>query len=209
MLTLSQLTLFSLASIVLIFTPGPDIIYVVTRGMAQGRRAALAATAGFALGNFVHTFFAVIGLSALIVSSATAFAIVRYAGALYLAWLGVRMIRSRSGLLPEGTAAGEMQCRSIFRQSIVANVMNPKVALFFLAFFPQFLDRARGGVPLQMLALGTTFVILTFFCFGVVALGAGSIGSWLHQRSSLGDRITRAAGCVLIGLGLRLAWPQR
>ena len=208
MVSLTQLALFAVASTLLIFTPGPDIIYVMTRGVAQGRKAALAAAAGFALGNFAHTFFAIVGLSALITSSATAFACVKYAGAAYLMYIGYRMLRSRAALVPEGEA-GELQCRVIFRQSILANIMNPKVALFFLAFFPQFVDRARGGIPLQMLILGSTFVLLTMLGFGVVALLSGEIGRWLNRSAGAGNLIGQVAGCILIGLGLRLAWPER
>jgi len=207
MISLTQLALFAAASTVLIFTPGPDIIYVVTRGMAQGRKAALAAAAGFALGNFAHTFFAIVGLSALITSSATAFALVKYAGALYLIYLGVKMLRSRAALVPGGRA-GELQCRVIFRQSILANIMNPKVALFFLAFFPQFVDAGRGGVALQMLILGCTFVALTMAGFGVAALLSGEIGRWLSRRLGAGNLVGQLAGGVLIALGLRLAWPE-
>lgn len=208
MISMTTLAMFAVTSTVLIFTPGPDIIYVMTRGMAQGRRAALAAAAGFALGNFAHTFFAIVGLSALITSSATAFACVKYAGAAYLIYLGIRMLRSRAASLPRG-AAGELQCRVIFRQSILANIMNPKVAIFFLAFFPQFIDAGRGGVALQMLVLGTTFVLLTMAGFGVVALLSGEIGSWLNRSSRGGNLIGQLAGCVLIALGFRLAWPER
>jgi len=208
MVSWTQLALFAVTSTVLIFTPGPDIIYVMTRGMAQGKRAALAAAAGFALGNFAHTFFAIVGLSALITSSATAFAVVKYAGALYLMYIGVKMLRSKAALVPEGRA-GELECRVIFRQSILANIMNPKVALFFLAFFPQFVDAARGGVALQMLVLGTTFVILTLVCFGVVALLSGEIGRWLNRSAGAGNLVGQVAGGVLIALGLRLAWPER
>ena len=112
MITATQLALFAVASTVLIFTPGPDIIYVMTRGVAQGRKAALAAAAGFALGNFAHTFFAIVGLSAVITSSATAFALIRYAGAAYLAYIGFKMLKSRTALVPEGSA-GDLQCRVI------------------------------------------------------------------------------------------------
>ncbi|WP_224983324.1 LysE family translocator [Geomonas agri] len=208
MVSLSQLALFAFTSTVLIFTPGPDIIYVMTRGVAQGRKAALAAAAGFALGNFAHTFFAIVGLSALITSSATAFACVRYAGAAYLMYIGYKMLKSRTSLVPDG-AAGQLESRVIFRQSILANIMNPKVALFFLAFFPQFVDRGRGGVPMQMFILGTTFVVLTMLGFGVVALLSGEIGRWLNRSAGAGNRIGQGAGCILIGLGLRLAWPER
>jgi threonine/homoserine/homoserine lactone efflux protein len=208
MITITRLAMFAAASTLLIFTPGPDIIYVMTRGMAQGRRAALAAAAGFALGNFAHTFFAIVGLSALITSSALAFSVVKYAGALYLIYLGWRMLRSKEALLPQ-RRAGELQCRVIFRQSILANIMNPKVALFFLAFFPQFVDAGQGGVALQMLVLGCTFVLLTLAGFGIVALLSGEIGRWLNRNSGSGNLVGQTAGCVLIALGLRLAWPAR
>lgn len=207
MVSLTQLALFAVASTLLIFTPGPDIIYVMTRGVAQGRKAGLAAAAGFALGNFAHTFFAIVGLSALITSSATAFACVRYAGAAYLMYIGYKMLRSKASIVPDG-AAGELACRVIFRQSILANIMNPKVALFFLAFFPQFVERSRGGVPMQMLVLGSTFVVLTMIGFGLVALLSGEIGRWLNRSAGAGNRIGQVAGCILMALGLRLAWPE-
>lgn len=208
MISTTQLALFSAASIVLIFTPGPDIIYVMTRGMAQGRKAALAAAAGFALGNFVHTFFAIAGLSALITSSATAFRLVKYAGALYLIYLGIAMIRSKSGFAPGG-GGGELRVGVIFRQSVLANVLNPKVAVFFLAFFPQFVDAGRGHAALQMLALGSLFVLLTLAGFSLVGVCSGGIGGWLQKRSGLGGRMGQVAGGVLIMLGLRLAWPEQ
>ncbi len=207
MISQTQLMLFAVTSVVLIFTPGPDIIYVMTRGVAQGRKAALAAAAGFSLGNFVHIFFAVVGLSALLASSARAFQLVKYAGALYLIYLGIRMFRSKADL----AAAGELkplQGRTIFVQSIIANVLNPKVAVFFLAFFPQFLDKEQGSLPLQMLLLGTFFVVLTLICFGLVGICSGTIGAWLQGRPAIGSRLGRAAGSVLVLLGLRLAWPE-
>jgi threonine/homoserine/homoserine lactone efflux protein len=207
MLTFSQTILFSSASLVLIFTPGPDILYVMSRGIAQGRQAALAAAAGFSLGNIVHTTFAVVGLSALLASSATAFQMVKYAGAIYLVYLGIKMIRSTSALAPNQTKR-PLSLWVIFRQSIVANVLNPKVAIFFLAFFPQFIEETRGGVALQMLCLGGIFVVLTFLGFGLVGYGSGAIGAWLQAKPRIGGRIGKLAGSVLILLGLRLAWPE-
>lgn len=207
MISLAQLALFSVASLALIFTPGPDIIYVMTRGMAQGRGSALAAAAGFAVGNFVHTFFAIVGLSALLMSSATAFQLVKYAGALYLIYLGIRMIRSSAELSADDKVP-PLRYGIIFRQSILANVLNPKVALFFLAFFPQFVDPSRGNVSAQMLILGTLFVLLTMIGFGIVGLFSGLMGSWLRTKPAVGDRVGRGAGGILVLLGLRLAWPE-
>lgn len=208
MITLSQLGLFSAASLLLIFTPGPDIIYVMTRGMAQGRKAALAAAAGFGLGNLAHTFFAVVGLSAVLASSATAFTLVKIAGAIYLVYIGIKMLRSASPVSPEGEVAA-LELGTIFRQSVIANVLNPKVAVFFLAFFPQFIETGRGHVTVQMLGLGITFVVLTWFGFGLVGYGSGAIGGWLQSKPAVGGRIGRFAGGILILLGLRLAWPDR
>lgn len=207
MITLSQIILFSLASIVLVFTPGPDIIYVMTRGIAQGRKAALAAALGFSLGNLVHTTFAIVGLSALIASSATAFQIVKYAGAFYLIYLGIGLFRSKSSIVLDGKQKS-LQHFTIFRQSIVANVLNPKVAVFFLAFFPQFVDESLGHIKLQMFILGCVFVLLTFLGFGLVGYGSGRIGNWLHAKPRMSDRIGKIAGSVLIALGLRLAWSE-
>ncbi|UFS71345.1 LysE family translocator [Geomonas sp. RF6] len=206
MISFSQLGTFSGTSLLLIFTPGPDIIYVLTRGIAQGKRVALSAAAGFALGNFAHTFFAVIGLSALITSSPLAFSAVRYAGALYLGYLGWGLLKSGASFVPDG-GGGSLQCRTVFRQSVLANIMNPKVALFFLAFFPQFLERGRGEVPLQIITLGTVFVILTLFSFGLVAICSGSVGTLLNRRPGVAPRIGRCAGIVLMALALRLALP--
>ncbi|MCD4689275.1 MAG: LysE family translocator [Desulfuromonadaceae bacterium] len=207
MISSTQLMLFAATSVVLIFTPGPDIIYVMTRGVAQGRKAALAAAAGFSLGNFVHIFFALVGLSALLASSARAFQLVKYVGALYLIYLGVRMFCSKTDL----AAGGELKPlrgRTIFLQSIVANVLNPKVAIFFLAFFPQFLDKEQGSLPLQMFLLGTLFVLLTLVCFGLVGFCSGWLGGWLQKKTAIGNRLGRIAGSVLVLLGLRLAWSE-
>lgn len=192
---------------VLAFTPGPDILYVLTRGIAQGRRVALAAAMGFGLGNLVHTFFAVAGLSALLAASPKAYAAVRYAGAIYLVYLGLRMLLDRSGLDP--TAGGpQKEAGAVFRQSIVANVLNPKVAVFFVAFLPQFVDRQRGLVWLQLVILGVTFMLTAMVCFSLVALASGWIGERLQRAPGVGRVMRILAGVVLIGLGAMLAWPS-
>jgi threonine/homoserine/homoserine lactone efflux protein len=208
MLSFNQIGLFTLASIALIFTPGPDIIYVMTRGMAQGRRAALAAAAGFSLGNFAHTLFAVLGLSALLMASATAFRIVKWAGALYLIYLGIQMLRYASPS-KAAQATAPLNGWAVFRQSILANILNPKVAIFFLAFFPQFVIPAQGHPQLQMALLGTWFVVLVMIGFGTVGICAGWIGGWLRRNSRAEVRMGRIAGSVLILLGLSLAWTGR
>ena len=158
MLTWSQLFIFAAASVVLIFTPGPDIIYVMTRGIAQGRRAAFAAASGFSLGNIAHTLAAVAGLSAILAASATAFGLVKLAGGLYLIYIGVRLFTAGDAHLNQSSEAPAMRLGSIFRQSVIANILNPKVAIFFLAFFPQFIQPQNGAPRLQMLLLGLIFI---------------------------------------------------
>lgn len=204
MISINQLALFCAASILLIVTPGPDIIYVMTRGMAQGRKAAMAAAAGFGLGNLVHTFFAIVGLSALLASSVTAFQFVRYAGAIYLIYLGIKMFLSAASFSSK-IDAGNLRCRVIFRQSIIANVLNPKVAVFFLAFFPQFVDHSRGYIKIQMLIFGCTFVLLAVAGFSMVGICSGSIGNWLQKKPEIADKIGKVSGSILVMLGVRLA----
>jgi threonine/homoserine/homoserine lactone efflux protein len=208
MISLDQLLVFSLTSLLLIFTPGPDIIYVLTRGVAQGRTAALAAALGFSLGNIGHTLFAVFGLSAILASSATAFTLVKVAGGIYLLYLGFKLWTADPALAL--SAQGEHKtARIIFRQSIFANLLNPKVAIFFLAFFPQFVRPAQGHPAMQMMILGLTFVVLTMFGFGLVALGAGALNSRLASRPALSAWLHKGAGAILMLLGLRLIWTDR
>jgi len=212
MLSLDQILLFSAASLVLAFTPGPDIIYVLTRGVAQGRTAALAAAAGFSLGNIFHTLAAALGLSALTMSSAWAFQIIKLCGAAYLIWIGVQILRSAPLDMSQTNTGGKRDLKApgvIFRQSIIANVLNPKVAVFFLAFFPQFIVEGNGPVPIQMGLLGLNFILVAFASFSFVALASGSLHAWLSCKPAFSRRINAVAGSVLIGLGLRLAWPEK
>lgn len=208
MISFDQLALFSLASLILIFTPGPDIIYVLTRGVAQGRPAALAAAMGFSLGNIGHTLFAVCGLSAILASSATAFTLVKAAGGLYLIYLGYKLWTADPALTLSGQGEHKTS-RAIFRQSILANLLNPKVAVFFLAFFPQFVRPEQGHPALQMTILGLTFVVLTMLGFSLVAVGAGALNARLAARPSLSAWLHRGAGAILVMLGLRLLWADR
>lgn len=208
MISIDQLLVFSLTSLLLIFTPGPDIIYVLTRGVAQGRSAALAAAMGFSLGNIGHTLLAVFGLSAILASSALAFTLVKIAGGIYLLYLGVKLWTADPALVLSGHGE-DKTARIIFRQSILANLLNPKVAIFFLAFFPQFVRPDQGHPAMQMMVLGLTFVVLTMLGFGLVALGAGALNSRLAARPSLSAWLHKGAGAILMLLGLRLLWADR
>jgi threonine/homoserine/homoserine lactone efflux protein len=193
--------LFAAAAVVVLVIPCPAVLYVVARGVTQGRRAAGISVLGVALGNFMHTLFAAVGLSALIASSATAFTVVKYAGAAYLIFIGVRALMGGGDAEPQ-VAPRHRSHRRLFVQGFVVDLLNPKTALFFLAFLPQFVDPA-GPVAVQMLALGATFSLLGLVTDGAYALAAGTLGERLGPH--LERRLERASGLVYIGLGVSAA----
>jgi threonine/homoserine/homoserine lactone efflux protein len=193
----STLLVFAGASIAMLVFPGPSVIYIVTRSVEQGRRAGLVSMLGVEAGGLVHVAAAALGISAIVASSATAFSIVKYAGAAYLIYLGVQ--RWRSG---ESTSEpGEPQARGdLFRQGMVVNVLNPKTAIFFLAFLPQFVDPSMAVAP-QVLVLGAEFIAIAVLSDGAYALIAGTLGERV-RRSTLANRwVDRAAGGALVALG--------
>jgi len=200
--------LFLTASLVVIVTPGPDNILVLTRGVAQGRSAALVSAAGASLGLVVHSGFAAVGLSTLLAQSAVAFSVVKYVGAAYLIYLGVRALLDRGGFAVQ-RGEGPIPLRKVFSQAVASNVLNPKIAVFFLAYLPQFADPATGGAALQLLALGLVFALLTLAIFSAIAVFSGTVGSWLRARLKLADGLGWLTGGVLILLGLRLALQER
>ena len=199
--------LFLVASALLTIAPGPDIVYVLTRGVAQGRRAGFAAALGFATGVIFHTALAALGIAALIRSSEFAFSLVRYAGAAYLVYLGIRTLMSRSGFeLNKDNSS--LALWTVYKQSVIGNVLNPKVTLFFLSFLPQFINVNAGHVELQMVLLGVLFMLQTVLIFGAVAFFSGVIGDKLRTNSSVADRLNVFAGVIFIALGIRVAWPE-
>ena len=204
----TQLIAFVAASAILGVTPGPDIIYVITRGAAQGPRAGIAAAAGLSTGIVAHTALCVVGLSAVLAASATAFTVIKLAGAAYLVYLGVRMWLSRESLDLSADGGGA-PVGAIYRQSIVMNVLNPKVAIFFLAFLPQFVDPSAGPVAPQFALLGTIFMVVSFVVMGLAGLGGGQLRRVLAQSERAARTIRFAAGGVLVALGVRLAFEGR
>lgn len=204
----TNLILFLTASLVVIVAPGPDNILVLTRGVTLGRRAALVSATGASVGLVTHSLFAAAGLSVLLARSAVAFSVVKYAGAAYLIYLGIRALVDReSFVLARGAAP--VGLRSVFVQAVASNVLNPKIAVFFLAYLPQFADPAAGGAAPRLLALGLTFALLTWAIFSVIALFSGTLGAWLRTRPRLASGLGWLTGSVLVGLGLRLALPER
>ncbi|MBL8510810.1 MAG: LysE family translocator [Betaproteobacteria bacterium] len=203
-----DITLFIIASLLLTIAPGPDIIYVLTRGVTQGRQAGFAAACGFATGVVFHTALAALGIATLIRSTDWAFSLVRYAGAAYLIYIGLRaLIAARTGgfTLPSDNARPALW--TIYKQSVIGNALNPKVTLFFLSFLPQFINTAAGHIEMQMLLLGSLFMIQTVILFGAVAVFSGWVGNYLRQQPIVAKRLDFFAGLVFIGLGIRVAWP--
>ena len=204
----ATLAVFALASFLLIIVPGPAVLYVVTRSIAQGRRAGIVSMLGVETGGLVHVAAAAIGLSALVASSAAAFTVVKFAGAAYLIFLGVRRLVSRDEALPEVKVSGRSD-RQLYAQGVVVNVLNPKTAVFFLAFLPQFVDPARGAVTLQFLVLGLVFVAVAVLSDGAYALVAGTAGDWLRGSERVRRWLSRFSGVVFLGLGVTAALSGR
>ena len=204
-----NLALFLTASLALIITPGPDMIYVVTRGVSQGRRVGLVSAWGACTGLVFHTVLAAAGLSTLLRSSATAFTVIKYLGAAYLIYLGLKSILGRNSFSLAGGAVPKAGLRKVFFQGVASNVLNPKIALFFLAFLPQFVHPATGGAAPRMLILGLTFTLLALAIFNVIAYFSGSLGELLIRKPAFANFLRWFTGSVLIGLGLRLALPGR
>jgi threonine/homoserine/homoserine lactone efflux protein len=204
MLDLSKLPLFLFASIVLLLTPGPAVLYIIARSLDQGRLAGLVSVVSIELGNSVHVIAATLGFSALLLSSVWAFMAVKYLGAVYLVYLGLRHFFSRAKLSPE-VNLNPQSLRRIFSQGVVVAVLNPKTALFFLAFLPQFVDQTRGPVAWQMLALGCMFVGMAIISDGLYALLAGTAGQWLKGSRGFLRAQPYFTGSVYLGLGLLAA----
>jgi threonine/homoserine/homoserine lactone efflux protein len=195
---------FVASGVVLNITPGPDTFYILGRGIAQGRAAGIASVLGISTGALIHTLAAGLGLSALLAASASAFLVLKLAGAGYLVYLGARMLVGKISAAPIPANFADADFSSVYRQGLLTNLLNPKVALFFLAFMPQFIaaDSPRKG--LAFVALGLCFVSTgTLWCLGL-AWFASAIGSRLRRNAALATVVNRAAGALFVGLGVRL-----
>jgi threonine/homoserine/homoserine lactone efflux protein len=196
--------LFALAALALLLIPGPSVLYIVFQSAEQGRRVGLASVAGIHLGTLVHVAAASAGLSALIVASSLAFSVVKYAGAAYLVYLGMRKLLDRDADTPIEREREPL--RRAFARGAVVNILNPKTALFFLAFLPQFVAPDRGGVWSQALVLGFVFVGLGLVTDSLYALAAGTIGGLLRRRR---NAVRYGSGVVFIALGATAALAKR
>jgi threonine/homoserine/homoserine lactone efflux protein len=196
----SHLAAFALAALAIALIPGPGILYVLARALGGGRDAGLRSSVGTGIGGLVHVAAAAAGLSALIAASATGFTVLRYAGAAYLIWLGCRALAARDES-PRIAAAGGTSGRAL-RQGVLTEALNPKTALFFLTFLPQFCQPENGPLALQVLVLGSASVALNTGVDVVVALGAGRLSERLRSRPRAWRRQQMASGGVLVGLGV-------
>jgi threonine/homoserine/homoserine lactone efflux protein len=204
----STLVLFVAAALVLLVTPGPAVLYIVTRSVEQGAKAGFVSSLGLSVGGLVHVMAATLGLSAILVSSATAFSIVQVVGAGYLVYLGLRTLLSRDEAVV-GVAESPRGMWRIFRDGVIVNLFNPKAALFFFAFLPQFVDPARGNVAFQFLGLGLLFEALGLMSDSTYAVLAGTLGNWLRTNEKV-RRVQRyLTGSVYLGLGVAMALSGR
>jgi threonine/homoserine/homoserine lactone efflux protein len=199
-----SLLLFIGAGLLLNITPGPDLLYILGRSVSQGRAAGVVSALGIGAGCLIHVAAAALGLSALLLALPHAYDLVRWAGALYLVVLGVRALRSKTGAL-EVKALAQVPLRRAFLQGALTNVLNPKVALFFLAFLPQFANPENGPLAPQILLLGTIFDVNGTLVCVVFALFASRLGEWVRGRYGVSRLLNRAVGGLFVALGLRLA----
>ena len=200
-----NLLLFVGAALVLLLIPGPAVLYVVARSITQGRKAGIVSVCGIHTATLLHILAAALGLSVLVLSSALAFNIVKYAGAAYLVWLGFRkLFGPAEALTADGQLASYSYAR-LFRDGFIVNLLNPKTALFFLAFLPQFVDVSRGSVAVQITILGLLLAVLGFITDSAYSLLANAVGGWLKNSRSYVKFERYGSGLLFIGLGVTAA----
>ncbi len=202
----ASIGLFVAAALVLLLTPGPAVLFIVARSVEQGRLAGFISDLGIHTATLVHVAAAALGLSALLASSALAFSIVKYAGAAYLIWIGLRKIFGRAEATDDGQTLTRYSYRRLFRDGFIVNLLNPKTALFFLAFLPQFVEVSRGHVATQIAFLGILFAAIGFVTDGCYALAAGAAGGWLKRSRGYLKLERYVTGSLFIGLGVTAAF---
>jgi threonine/homoserine/homoserine lactone efflux protein len=202
----TSIGVFCAAATLLLLTPGPAVLYIVARSVEQGRIAGLASVCGITTGTLVHVLAAALGLSALLASSAIAFAVVKYAGAGYLIYVGVRRILSRTDTPASQLHLPRRSLGRLYRDGFLVNLLNPKTALFFLAFLPQFVDPSRGAVAMQIAFLGLLFTLMGLTSDALYALVAGTAGRWAKRSAHYLRWERYVTGGVFIGLGVTAAF---
>lgn len=208
MIPADVLLLFVTASVALAFAPGPDNIFVLTQSALHGRKKGLLVTLGLCTGLLLHTAAVALGVAAIFQTSMLAFNLLKLVGALYLLYLAAQAFRSSAAAL-KTNASEAFSWRELYTRGIIMNITNPKVAIFFLAFLPQFADPARASIAVQILQLGGVFIASTLIVFGAVAWFAGYVGEWLQRSARAQLMMNRIAGMVFVALALRLALSER
>ncbi|MBW8484569.1 LysE family translocator [Actinomadura parmotrematis] len=196
---------FTATSLVAMIAPGPDMMFVLGCGMRGGPRAGLLATAGVATSEAVHVALAAAGLAALFAAVPTAFLVLRTAGAAYLLYLGVQLLRHREDHVPDDVPAGGVRGGHAYLRGLLTNLLNPKMVTFTIAFLPQFIDPSLGRVWVQFTVLGAILIALEFAIDGAVGVLAGRIGAWLRRRRTARRRLDTATGTLFVALGVHLA----
>jgi len=204
---MESFTIFIIASIGLIITPGPDIIYVLTRGIADGKRSGAMSAIGVTTGILIHTMAAALGLAVLLKTSTYAFWALKVVGGIYLIYLGYQVIKNKQAIEIKGLQKN-FDIKKCFLQGVFSNVFNPKVALFFVAFLPQFVSQDSSNQSLDMIIFGLVFALMTIIFLMILGFFAGGIGIWLKQREKIAGKIRIGSGTVLMLLGLKLIAPE-
>lgn len=201
---------FILTGILLNITPGNDTIFIISRSMAEGKKAGFMSVFGIATGSLIHTTLAAFGLSIIIAKSILVFSIIKYAGAAYLLYIGYQMLTNKTNLnIDASFTEKSMNLKKIYRDGVITNVLNPKVALFFISFLPQFIDPSASNTVLPFLKLGITFTITgTIWCL-ILANFASFIFSKLKHNKTLSNYINKTCGAVLVGLGIKVALSSK
>lgn len=200
--------LFIVASLVLIVTPGQDMVLVMSRSITQGVAAGVVTAAGVSVGLVGHTVLATLGLGALLKASELLFTVLKLVGAAYLMWLGVQLLRTKQSELALSASAPRSLGR-LFTDGALSNLSNPKIAVFYFAFLPQFVKPDAAHPTLAVFVCGLVFAALTFVVKGPVGWGAGRLSGWLRQRPRVLTGVFRCSGLVLVGLGVKLAFERR
>lgn len=202
----TSIGVFAAAATLLLLTPGPAVLYIVARSVEQGRVAGLVSVFGITTGTLVHVLASTLGLTALLASSALAFGLVKYAGGGYLIYIGVQRILKRTDAPSLPLKLPRRSLGRLYRDGFIVNLLNPKTALFFLAFLPQFVDPSRGAVPMQIAFLGLLFTLMGLTSDALYALVAGTAGLWIKRQSRYLNWERYVTGSVFIGLGVTAAF---
>jgi RhtB (resistance to homoserine/threonine) family protein len=207
MIDFRMYAMFLVSALAVIVAPGPDILYVLSQSVSAGKRIGSISALGIACGEVLHTLLAVFGLAAILQASAAAFSAVKYIGAVYLIYLGIRVIREQKDMALESVSmASDL---SAFRRGVLTNLFNPKAILFYVTFLPQFVNPHHGHAQLQLVVLGVTFAVLDVACLKALASSAAHVHAWLSRTSQNARRIKLATGILLVGLGVRVAFTER